>query len=199
MHTSDCYTKEELQARGFERVGREVRISRKCSLYAIRGQVGDFVRVDDFTMLTGHIVIGNHVHISANCYLGGSHGSVVVEDFCGVSQKVSIFTGSDDFRGGCLNNPTVPEEFTRVRGGKVTLRKGCLVGAHSVVLPGVTIGEGASIGALCIVSASVEPGDIIVSASVRTVKLGTRDLEHMRELMDAVEKRDRQREVPNVL
>jgi serine acetyltransferase len=54
----------------------------------------------------------------------------------------------------------------------------------------VTIGEGASIGALCAVSKSVEPGEIIVS--IQTMKVGTRDVQSLRKMMAAVEKQDEQ-------
>jgi galactoside O-acetyltransferase len=140
-------------------------------------------------MLTGEIDIGSFVHVSASCYLGGKNSRLVLSNFCGVSQKVSIFTSCDDFRGEYLGNPMVPREYTRVRTGDVTLQRGCLIGAHSVVLPGVTIGEGASIGALCIISQSVEPGEIIVSACVKNMRMGTRDLNTMREAMESLERK----------
>jgi dTDP-4-amino-4,6-dideoxy-D-glucose acyltransferase len=189
MDVSKYYSYDELKALGFQRVGDDVQISRKCSLYEIRGCIGSFVRIDDFSMLTGHIEIGNYVHVSASCYLGGKNSRLILQNFCGVSQKVSIFTSCDDFRGEYLGNPMVPREYTRVRTGDVVLGRGCLIGAHSVVLPGVNVGEGASIGALCVISQSIEPGEIIVSPCVKNIKMGVRDLALMRKSMNSLEQR----------
>ena len=35
-----------------------------------------------------------------------------------------------------------------------------LIGAHSVILPGVTIGDAGSVGAMAVVTKSIEPGEM---------------------------------------
>ncbi len=44
--------------------------------------------------------------------------------------------------------------------GKVTLKRGSAVGANTVVLPGVTIGEGSIVGAQSLVNRDIPPGEI---------------------------------------
>ena len=50
-----------------------------------------------------------------------------------------------------MAHPTIPERYRKVQTGDVVFRRHSLVGAGSVVLPGVTLGEGASVGALSLV------------------------------------------------
>ena len=51
-----------------------------------------------------------------------------------------------------------------------------IVGAGSVILPGVTIGEGAAVGALSIVKRDVEPFTIVAGADTRVIGTRKRDL-----------------------
>jgi acetyltransferase-like isoleucine patch superfamily enzyme len=52
----------------------------------------------------------------------------------------------------------------------VILKKGCRVGSHSVVMPGVTIGENAVIGAFSFVTQSVPSGETWVGVPARPVR-----------------------------
>ena len=71
---SDFYSTQELLDFGFESIGRDVRISRLCKIYSIKGFIGDGTRIDDYTMLKGHIEIGRKVHICSHCSLSGVGG-----------------------------------------------------------------------------------------------------------------------------
>jgi acetyltransferase-like isoleucine patch superfamily enzyme len=54
--------------------------------------------------------------------------------------------------------------------GKVILRKGCKIGANAVIMPGITIGEGAIVGANSFVNRDVPPGKIYVGNPAREIK-----------------------------
>lgn len=143
-----------LAALGLASVGRGVRVSDMARLYnpgAIT--LADGVRIDDFCILSagaGGIRIGRHVHIACYSSLIGQ-GAMVFEDFSGISSRVSVYSSSDDFGGEGMAHPTIPERYRKVQTGDVVFRRHSLVGAGSVVLPGVTLGEGASVGALSLV------------------------------------------------
>ncbi|MBT3210423.1 MAG: acyltransferase, partial [Planctomycetaceae bacterium] len=62
------YSMEELQTLGLASFGKDVKISRKASIYN-PGQIsiGNHVRIDDFCVLSageGGIEIGDYVHIA---------------------------------------------------------------------------------------------------------------------------------------
>ncbi len=60
------YSRKELLSLGFKKIGKDVLISRKASFYNIEKiEIGNNVRVDDFSILSGKIKIGSYVNISA--------------------------------------------------------------------------------------------------------------------------------------
>lgn len=72
---NNFYNKEELKQIGFKSIGEDVLISKKASIYSPKSIIiGDHVRIDDFTILSGNITIGNYVHISAFVSLYGRFG-----------------------------------------------------------------------------------------------------------------------------
>lgn len=143
--------------------------------------VGNHVIVDDFCFIVGgkSTWIGNHVHIASFVSITGG-GDLVIEDFCGVSSGTRIFTGDDDYKGGCLTNPTVPAPFRVANRSFVHIKKHALIGANCVVLAGVTVGEGCAIGAGSIVLKDTEPWSIYVGNPAR--KIGERPKENIQRL-----------------
>jgi dTDP-4-amino-4,6-dideoxy-D-glucose acyltransferase len=179
------FERHELLDMGFKEVGREVLVSRKVSCYCLNATIGDHSRIDDFSILKGNIHIGRFVHISAYCMVAAVHGQVVFKDCAGLACRVSVYTGSDDYRASVLNNPTVPASFTRTISGNITFGIGCLVGAHSVVLPNSIIGDGASIGAFTLIHSSIAAGDVVVSMATPPLHVvGNRNPAHIRRLRD---------------
>ncbi|QOY93622.1 acyltransferase [Massilia sp. UMI-21] len=168
-----------LEAMGFAALGQNVMISDRVSIYnAGRVSIGNNVRIDDFCVLSagkGGISIGDYVHIAAFCSLVGA-GAIRLSSFCGLSSRVSIYSSSDDYSGATLTNPTVPSQYTGVRSEDVTLEKHVIVGCGSVILPGVTISEGAAIGALSLVQKNCEPFSIYSGVPAKLMKARKQDL-----------------------
>ena len=150
------YTEQELQKIGFKSVGKNVKLSRKVSIYSPETiSIGDNVRIDDFCILSGHITIGSNVHISAYVALYGAMG-IVIEDYSGVSPKSVVYSAMDDFSGEYLIGPIHPEHTTNVIGGVVRICRYVQIGSNTVVFPNLTIGEGAVVGACSLVRNNVE-------------------------------------------
>lgn len=55
--------------------------------------------------------------------------------------------------------------------GPVTLKKGCRLGNHSVVMPGVTIGENAIVGAFSFVNWDIPANAVAMGVPVKVIKL----------------------------
>ncbi len=172
-------TPKTLAELGFAALGSNVLISDKASIYgAGRIKIGSHVRIDDFCVLSageGGIEIGNFVHIAVGALLIGA-GSIVLEDFCGLSSKVSIYSSTDDYSGATLTNPCIPAEFTNVQSADVRLKRHVIVGSGSVLLPGIVLEEGVAIGALSLVHKSCPEFSIYSGNPARKIADRKRDL-----------------------
>ena len=166
-------SKEQLEEIGFKKVGNGILISDKTSIYgADRIEIGDFTRIDDFCVLSagsGGLKIGRNCHIACYVSIIGSE-KIILEDFVGISSKCAIYSSSDDYSGRYMTGPTVPKKFTNIDSRPVTIKKHVIMGAMTLVLPGVTIGEGAAIGALSLVSENCEKLKIYNGVPVKPSK-----------------------------
>lgn len=134
--------------------------------------IGDRSRIDDFCVLSAGedgIIIGRYVHLAVGVTLIGS-AAIEIGDFSGLSGRVAVYSGSDDYSGSAIIGPTIPEQFTNVRHDRVRIEKHVIVGAGSVVLPGVVLQEGAAIGALLTVTKTCEPLSIYFGAPAKLLK-----------------------------
>lgn len=154
------YSPEELAEIGIGRYGDDVLIDRDVRIiHPERLELGSHVRIDAFSILScgdGGISVGDYVHIGAFAFLAGA-GRIEIHDFGGLSGRVSIYSSNEDYTGGSLTNPTVPDRFRKVSSAPVTIGKHVIVGGGTIILPGVTVGEGAAVGALSLVRDDIEP------------------------------------------
>ncbi len=144
-------TPDELRSAGFRSVGDRVLISRFARFYgAEKMTIGNDVRIDDFCILSGEIKLGNFIHISAYSALYGRFG-IEMDDYSGLSPRCTVFSASDDFSGDWLIGPMVNHELTKVTGERVAIGKFSQLGSGCVVLPGASIGEGVTVGAMSLI------------------------------------------------
>ena len=173
------YSPDELSRLGLRSYGENVLISRKASIYNAGAiDLGSDVRIDDFCVLSagaGGIAIGNFVHVGVFASMIGA-GRIALQDYSCISGRVAIYSSNDDYSGTRLTNSTVPEAYRGVTAADVTLCRHALVGAASIVLPGVTIGEGVAIGAMSLIRADCEPFGIYAGIPARRVKERSRGL-----------------------
>lgn len=155
------YQECELKSFGFNSIGSNVKISKNCVITGLdRISIGDNVIIDAFCSIivssNGYLEIGSFIHIGAFCHILACD-SVEIKDFSGLSQGVKLYSKTDDYSGNSLTNPTIPNEYKSLKQGKVIINKHAIVGAGSVLLPNINIGEGVSIGALSLVTTNLAP------------------------------------------
>ena len=76
----------------------------------------------------------------------------------------------DDFSGKYLIGPIHPYELTNVTGGKIVLKQYSQIGAHCVVFPNVTIGEGSVVGACSLITKSLDDWGIFAGIPAKWIK-----------------------------
>lgn len=97
--------------------------------------------------------IGYKTDIGAFTYINAKNG-VVVEDFVQIGSHCSLYSVST------IDN----------KEGKITLKKNCKIGSHSLIMPGVTIGENAIIGAFSFVNKDVKENVVAAGVPVKVIK-----------------------------
>jgi galactoside O-acetyltransferase len=138
--------------------------------------IGEHSQIDDFAFVNAgrSCRIGRFVHIASFVSVIGG-GDFSIDDFAGLSAGCRVITGTDDYRGPYLTNPTVPAEFTHAELSHVTIEKYVIVGTGAVIFPGVTIGEGAAIGACAVIRRDVPAWGVYAGEPLR--RIGERDRE----------------------
>ncbi len=170
-------TEEQLKKMGFKSLGKNIKISDKASIYGCENiSIGNDVRIDDFCAFSGKITIGNNVHIATLSHLAGGAQGITIEDFAGIAFGVHIFTETDDYSGEYLTNPTVPLKYRKRIEKEVIIKRHAIVGAKSLILPGVILEEGTAIGAMSLVNKSTKPWLIYMGMPARAIKRRNNEL-----------------------
>jgi acetyltransferase-like isoleucine patch superfamily enzyme len=123
-------------------IGKTVRI-RKPELVSI----DDNTIIDDFTYISGEVILGKYVHIGPSCSLQASGSKITLKDFAGISAGSRIYASSSDYLSCSLDFPTIPDNIKF--GGfseEVILDFFSLIGANSVILPGCIVPTGFAAG-----------------------------------------------------
>lgn len=174
MFNEGYYNEDDLRTEGFKSIGKNVQIFKNCTIVGIKNiSIGDNVRIDAYCSIfaigTGYLKLGSYIHIGGYCLLSASDG-IIMEDFSGLSQRVSIYSRTDDYSGEYLTNPTVPSAYSGGNHGTVVLKKHVIIGSGSVILPNLTIEEGASVGALSLVIKSLSPWGVYAGSPVKRIR-----------------------------
>lgn len=166
------YSETELTELGLKNYGDNVLISRNAILYHPEQlEVGNNVRIDDFATISGKVVIGDYIHIAQFCGLYGGDMGIYMEDFSGLSSKVTIYATSNDYSGNSLTNPMVPAKYkTQDKNAMVKIGKHAIIGCASVILPGVIIEEGCSVGAMTLCNKSLSAFGIYGGVPAKRLK-----------------------------
>ena len=164
------YDSSELRMLNFKFVGDNVKIAKNCTIIGLNNiTIGNNIRIDGNTVIaadTGILSLGDNIHIGGGCFLGCA-GGIYFSDFSAVSQGVRIYSASDDYSGNSLTNPTIPKKYLRVTVAPVKLGRHVVIGSGSVILPGVSIGDGSSVGALSLVNYSLSSWGVYFGAPVK--------------------------------
>lgn len=185
------YSEEELAELGIKKYGKDVKIGRHAILYTPQLlEIGDRVQIDDFAIISGNIVLHNNIHLAHFCRLYGGKSGIEMDDYSAVSSGCVIYSSSDDYSGHSMTNPTIPDQYKPVKiSGTVHLGKHVVVGCHSVILPGVNIGEGTSVGSMTLCKHDLASWGIYAGIPARRIGERARDIcmleeEYSREVLE---------------
>ena len=178
---------EDLEKMGFKHLGKNVLISDKSSIYNAKNiSLDDNVRIDDFCILSaghGGIDIGKYVHIACFSSLIGK-SKITMKDYSGISSRVSIYSSSDNYDGEWMTNPCLPETVTNTIHKEVMIGKHVVIGSNCVVLPGVNLCDGCSVGAMSLVNKSIDECYVYAGIPIKKIKPRKSNIFDLEKLMN---------------
>lgn len=127
-------------------------------------------RPGSYAVVCSKISIGRKVAIHPGTMLfadpreGGA--GITIEDDVLVGSAVHIYVTDHKFDD--TDSSIIEQGYSGSR--EVVLKKGCWIGAKSVILPGVTIGKNSVVGAGSIVTKDVPDGVVAVGNPARVIK-----------------------------
>lgn len=171
------YTENELKQLRFKSLGKNVLISNKASIYNCQQiEIGDNSRIDDFCVISGRVQIGKNVHITPQCLIAGGEKGIILEDFTTIAYNVKIFTQSDDYSGETMTNSTIPTKYKNEYKKEILIKKHSIIGTASIIVPGVTLETGTSIGAMSLVLHSTEAWSIYIGSPAKKINNRSKSL-----------------------
>jgi len=167
------YSLIELSKLGLKQYGNNVKISRFTNIYNPSNIIiGNNVRIDDFCILSAGdkpFVLEDNIHISAGVYIYGT-GGIYIKSYSNISSGSKLFSVNDDYSGEYMVGACVHIELRNVKEEAIILEKYVVIGANSVVLPGVYLEEGVAIGANSLVNKSCKEWSIYGGTPIRFIK-----------------------------
>jgi acetyltransferase-like isoleucine patch superfamily enzyme len=100
-----------------------------------------------------NLKLGEYTDIGAFTYINAKHG-LVIEDKVQLGSHCSVYTIS-----------TIDNKV-----GRVVLKKNCKIGSHSVIMPGVIVGENSVVGAFSFVNRDIPPNVVAYGIPAKAIK-----------------------------
>jgi UDP-2-acetamido-3-amino-2,3-dideoxy-glucuronate N-acetyltransferase len=137
-------------------------------------QIGDGTKIWQFVVVLAGARIGRDCNVCAQVFI---ENDVVVGDRVTLKNGVQLWDGvrleDDVFVGpnATFTNDPFPRSKQRLGHFSVTVvRRGASIGANATLLPGVTVGEGAMVGAGSVVTKDVPPGAVVAGNPARIIR-----------------------------
>jgi len=128
-------------------------------------------RAGAYAITCSKISLGKNVIIRPSTMLfadprNGDDGSIIIEDDVMLGSGVHIYVANHRY-----NDKSIPVlQQGHYEAKTVTLKKGCWVGANSIILPGVTIGENSVVGAGSVVTKDILPYAVYAGNPAKHIK-----------------------------
>lgn len=162
-----------IQSRRFKHFGKNAQIWELAKvIYPQNISIGKETVVDDFALLYAQgdgIKLGNFCHVTVHCTLM-SGGLIEFGDFSAIGPGGIILASTDDYHGNGFIGLQVFGKYRNTKNAPVSIGRHVHIGAGSIIMPGVTLGDGCSIGAGSLVTKSMPGWTICYGRPCKPVK-----------------------------
>jgi galactoside O-acetyltransferase len=136
-------------------------------------ELGDFCRIRDFVFIWGGlgVRVGKYSDLQPHVAIWGG-GETIIGDYVSVAVGSVLLSAVYSHKEGLRMVDGLPEGHTKALLGKLVIENDVYIGANCTIMPDLTVGEGAVIGAHSFVNKDVQPWSINVGSPCR--KIGER-------------------------
>ncbi len=162
----------KFQFSDFRKIGRHVVFEDGVLVFHPENiTIGENVYIGHNTILKGYykgeMFIGDHTWIGQGCFFH-SAGDIIIGKAVGIGPMVKIITSVHE-----EGNPAAPVLFQDLIFRKVTIEDGSDIGIGSIILPGVTVGEGAIVAAGAVVTRDIPPHSVAAGVPAKIIRKRT--------------------------
>jgi acetyltransferase-like isoleucine patch superfamily enzyme len=135
------------------------------------GRIGKNSEIRPYVTILGtrNVIIGERVIVPPFTLLStlpGDRGSTItLEDDVLLGPNVSIYSSTHNF-----DDPSKPVKDQGYSVKPVVLKRGCWIGVNAVILPGVTVGRNAVVGANSVVNEDVPDFAVAVGSPAKVIR-----------------------------
>ena len=133
--------------------------------------LADGVRIDSFCKIEGGlgVSIGVNAHIASFSHINGGGGNVIFGSHSGCASGVKIAGGYTDY-SYLYVSAAEPDELCHTIKKVTVIGEFVVIFSNAVILPGVTVGDGAIVAAGSVVTKDVEPWTIVAGVPAKFIK-----------------------------
>lgn len=143
-------------------LGENVQLNDFINLYGCR--IGDNTKIGPFVEIQKNVTVGNNCKIQSHSFICEG---VALEDGVFIGHGV-MFINDRYPRSTTESGALQAEEDWQVVSTRI--KKGASIGSNATILCGVTVGEGAIVGAGSVVTRDVPPGVIVTGNPARVIR-----------------------------
>jgi acetyltransferase-like isoleucine patch superfamily enzyme len=144
------------------KLGANVRLSKFINLYGC--EIGDETKIGAFVEIQKNAKVGNRCKISSHSFLCEG---VTIEDNVFIGHGV-MFTNDSYPRATTADGGLQTEADWKVE--KTVVKQGASIGTGATILPNVTIGEGAIVGAGSVITRDVPDNAVVAGNPARVLR-----------------------------
>lgn len=158
------------KAKDFQKLGENVIFEKGVLIFHPENiEIGDNVYIGHNTILKGYhknkMIIKEGTWIGQQCFFH-SAGGLTIGKNVGIGPAVKIITSSHGEEG--LDTPILQ---SKVKFMPVIIEDSADIGVGAIILPGVTVGRGAQIGAGAVVTKNIEAFSVAAGVPARVLRM----------------------------
>ncbi|MBU1667015.1 CatB-related O-acetyltransferase [bacterium] len=133
---------------------------------SIKAKLGLEVSVGKNSMIDAHTDIGNYTYIGKNCNITKS----TIGKYCSIANNVSIGQGEHTLNKVSTSSLFYENKYEELTKEPCVIQNDVWIGTDSIILRGVTIGNGAVVGANSVVTKDIPPFAIVAGSPARILR-----------------------------